>query len=194
MPVSFYLRSKDEEVWGEGGDYCRRLKMLLRDESVEETPGVEEFTWKDLPAAAFAAAVARAEVSIEANDLSPLMTADALELLTRLEDPLISPEVNWSTKVLDALVSELAPIRILPRLMRVPRSDRSRLPPAMMILYRAERAEPVLEPVEAASDEEDVPLKIEQEERRTTVAKAAAMCFSAFMVLYMLTVCSYLQI
>ena len=116
---------------------------------------------------------------MDANDFSPLTTADALELLTRLDEPLINPEVNWSTKALDALVSELAPISTFPRLMSVVRSERSRLPPARMILYREERAEPVLEPVEVASVE-DVPFRIEQEERRTTVAQAAAMCLNSF--------------
>ena len=97
--------------------YFSRLKILLREDSVEDTPAVEVVSWVAEPAAAAAAAAVIAEVSTFESDFKAEMTLAALELLTRFDEPLMRPDVKLSVKALVASVNELAPVRIFPRLM-----------------------------------------------------------------------------
>lgn len=94
--------------------YFSRLKILLREDSVEDTPAVEVVNWVAEPAAA---AAVIAEVSTFESDFKAEMTLAALELLTRFDEPLMRPDVKLSVKALVASVKELAPVRIFPRLM-----------------------------------------------------------------------------
>ena len=94
--------------------YFSRLKILLREDSVEDTPAVEVVSWVAEPAAA---AAVIAEVSTFESDFKAEMTLAALELLTRFDEPLMRPDVKLSVKALVASVKELAPVRIFPRLM-----------------------------------------------------------------------------
>ena len=97
--------------------YFSRLKILLREDNVEDTPAVEVVSWGAEPAAAAAAAAVIADVSTFESDFKAEMTLAALVLLTRFDEPLIRPDVKLSVKALVASVTELAPVRIFPRLM-----------------------------------------------------------------------------
>jgi len=101
------------------------------------------------------------------------MTLAALELLTRLDDPLMRPDIKSSVKELVASVKELAPVRIFPRLMMLVTLLRSIDPADWKIWYRLDRADPVLEPVDEALDVAF--LMTEQEERRRIAAAKAAI-------------------
>ena len=151
--------------------------MLFSWERVAETPGVELVTGVvSVPAAAAVAARVMAEVSRLASVRRPLMTPEALEFVIRPVEPLIRPLVNWSRKEVLAFVTLLAPVRILPRLMRFVTLDRSMFPAVRSTLYRAEMADPVLVPVDRALVATF--LITEQEDRRERLITAAVKYFN----------------
>ena len=108
--------------------------MLVSEETVDDTPALEGFTWKALPLAAAVAACVRTEVSRLERAFSPFIMPPTLALFISDEEPLMRPSANWSVKDWVALERVLAPRRTLPILMMVVRSERSRLPVAWRIL------------------------------------------------------------
>jgi len=97
----------------------------LSDDNVDATPAVDVVSCVAVPFEAASAAAVIADVSTLDRAFKAVTTLAALEELTRFDDPLIRPEVNWSVKELVASVNELAPLRIVPRLIMFVKSLRS---------------------------------------------------------------------
>ena len=107
--------------------------MFVSEETVEATPALAVFTWKELPLVA-AAAWVRAEVSRPDSAFSPFIMPPTFALLISDDEPLMRPPANWSVKDCVASLRALAPRSTFPILMMVVRSERSSVPVDLRIL------------------------------------------------------------
>ncbi len=98
------------------------------------SPVLTDEEGRRLPARAEVVSLVSAEVSVPARLFNPDITPPTLELVMRLLEPLIRPDAKVFVYDWLASTREFAPLRTFPRLMRVLRLPRSRVPVVLRIL------------------------------------------------------------